>query len=148
MTTEGSKGGQCFFKCPRAWSSKAPKNCRFVRWVDPPAIHPHHEYIEYLHNRIFDLELSFPNGENDTEDDDNSNDAVSHETICTDPNCNFPCHNNKGPPPPSSEPTIQGYYGEGATQFATPAAFFKLQCCAKFLQSIFTARVQQLAMVL
>ena len=102
-------------------ASKALENCGFARWVDPPAIHPYQEYIEYLHNRIFDLELSFPEGENDAEDDDNSNDAVSQESICTDPNCICPCHNKMGPPPPSappSEPTMHGYYGEGATQFA------------------------------
>jgi len=81
MLTEGADGGRRFFKCPRAWvdinnvrllhmllffattnnrymfqSSEAPDNCGFVRWVDPPPIHPHQEYIKYLQNRIFDLE--------------------------------------------------------------------------------------------
>jgi hypothetical protein len=37
-------------------SSDAPENCGFVRWVDPPPLHLHQEYIYYLQNRIFDLE--------------------------------------------------------------------------------------------
>jgi hypothetical protein len=32
------------------------ENCGFVRWVDPPPLHPHQEYIYYLQNAIFDLE--------------------------------------------------------------------------------------------
>ena len=96
-------------------SSADEDGCGFVRWVDPAPIHPHQEYIEYLQNRIFDLEMNI--GDNGTEDDDNNNVAVSQETICSDPYCNCPCHKKEGdlPPPP---PTMGGYYGEGATQYA------------------------------
>jgi len=80
------------------------------------------EYIEYLHNHIFDLEMNI--SDNGTEDDDNSNVAVSQETICSDPYCNCPCHKKEGhpppplPPPPPTTTTMGGYYGEGATQHA------------------------------
>ena len=96
-------------------SSDTPKNYGFVRWVDPPPIHPHQDYIYYLQNHIFDLEMNI--SDNGTEDDDNSNVAVSQETICSDPYCNCPCHKKEGDPPPPP-PTMGGYYGEGATQYA------------------------------
>ena len=99
MMTEGEDGGRRFFKCPRAWvpvtnlyllpvshsipilyprymfqSSADLDGCGFVRWVDPAPIHPHQEYIEYLQNRIFDLEMNI--SDNGTEEDDNNNVAV------------------------------------------------------------------------
>jgi hypothetical protein len=45
-------------------SSDAPENCGFVRWVDPPPLHLHQEYIYYLQNRIFDLEREVSSGNN------------------------------------------------------------------------------------
>jgi hypothetical protein len=102
MCVEGTDGGRRFFKCPRAWvivttihllhmflffcttymryllqSLDAPKNCEFVRWVDPPPLHPHHEYVYYLQNHIFDLEWEVSSGNKDDEEDDNSNGASS-----------------------------------------------------------------------
>ena len=50
------------------------------------------------------------------EDDDNNNVVVSHETICSDPYCNCPCHKKEGDSPPPEK--MGGYYGEGATQYA------------------------------
>ena len=101
-------------------SSADEDGCGFVRWVDPAPIHPHQEYIEYLQNRIFDLEMNI--GDNGTEDDDNNNVVISQETICSDPYCNCPCHKKDGDlPPPSPQPpppTTDAYYGEGATQYA------------------------------
>jgi hypothetical protein len=66
MCVEGTNGGRCLFECSRVWvtvttihlldmflffsktymryllqSSDAPENCGFVRWVDPPPLHPH-----------------------------------------------------------------------------------------------------------
>jgi hypothetical protein len=58
-------------------SSDAPENYRFVRWVDPPPLHPHPEYIYYLQDRIFDLEREVSSGDKDNKEDDNSNDAGS-----------------------------------------------------------------------
>ena len=56
-------------------SSAAPENCRFARWVDPAPIHPHQEYIYYLQNHIFDLEMAVSTG--DVEDNINSDDTDS-----------------------------------------------------------------------
>jgi hypothetical protein len=78
-------------------SSDAPENCLFVRWVDPPPLHPHQEYIYYLQDRIFDLEMEVSSGDKDEEEDDNNNSASSQEVSCTDSYCNCPCHRNKGP---------------------------------------------------
>ena len=87
--------------------------------MDPAPIHPHQEYIEYLQNRIFDLEMNIC--DNGMEDDDN-NVAMSQETFCSDPYYNCPCHKKDGdlppPPPPPPPPTTDAYYGEGATQYA------------------------------
>jgi hypothetical protein len=92
------------------------KNCTFVRWVDPPPLHPYQEYIYYLHNRIFNLEREVSSGNKDDEEDDNSNGASSQKVSCIDPYCNCSCHGNKGPQSPP--PAMGGYYGEGATRFA------------------------------
>jgi hypothetical protein len=32
--------------------SEKPDNCGFVQWVDPPAIHPYQEYINYLEDVV------------------------------------------------------------------------------------------------
>jgi hypothetical protein len=125
MCTKRMDGGRRFFKLPRAWiiittirllnmflfftttymrfllqSSDAPENCRFFKWVDPPPIHPHQEYIYYLQNRIFDLEREVSSSKKDKEEDVNSNGAGSQETPCTNPYCNCSCHKKKGPPQP------------------------------------------------
>ena len=98
-------------------SSADEDGCGFVRWVDPAPIHPHQEYIEYLQNRIFDLEMNI--GDNGTEDDDNNNVVISEDTICSDPYCNYPCHKKDGDLPPlPPPPTTNAYYGKGATQYA------------------------------
>ncbi|CAN6306017.1 unnamed protein product [Urochloa humidicola] len=80
--------------------------------------YPYEEYIAYLHNHIFDLETEVAGP--DKEDEEYNNDNV--EPLCTDPYCNCTCH-KKGPPsppppPPPPPPTMEGYYGEGSTQFA------------------------------
>jgi len=114
MMTEGEDGSRRLFKCPRAWvrlnnllllhvshfipilyprymfqSSADSDGCGFVRWVDPAPIHPHQEYIEYLQNHIFDLEMNI--GDNGTEDDDNNNVAVAQATICYVPSRSICC---------------------------------------------------------
>ena len=142
MCTEGMDGGRRFFKCPRVrvvfstncvlnifviycitydrfffQTSYAPENYGFVRCVDPPLIYPHAEYIYYLQNHIFDLEMDVSSGNND-EEDDNNKCASSPEEQCTNPYCNCPCHKNKGPPaspPPPAPPATGGYYAIGAT---------------------------------
>jgi hypothetical protein len=145
MCSEGVDGGRWFFRCLRAWvilpnirllnmflffsatnktyffqSSVAPKNHGFVWWVDPAPIHPHQDYIYYLQNRIFDLEMAVSDGNKDEEEDEDSNGAGSQEAPCSDPYCNYPCHKKNGPlSPPPPPPTMGGYYGEGSTQFAT-----------------------------
>ena len=50
-------------------SSDTPKNYGFVRWVDPPPIHPHQDYIYYQQNHIFDLEREVSSGKTDVEED-------------------------------------------------------------------------------
>jgi hypothetical protein len=108
MCAEGVDGGRRFFKCPRAWvilptihflniflffsatnkiyffeSSAASENCGFVQWVDPAPIHPHQDYIYYLQNRIFDLEMAVSDGNKDEEEDEDSNGASSQEAPCS-----------------------------------------------------------------
>jgi hypothetical protein len=99
--------------------SDALENRRFVRWVDPAPIHPHQDYIYYLQNRIFDLEMAVSDGNKDEEEDEDSNGAGSQEAPCSDAYYNCPCHKKNGPPSPlPPPPTMEGYYGEGSTQFA------------------------------
>jgi hypothetical protein len=92
-------------------SSDAPENYGFARWVDPPPIDPYEDYINYLHDRIFDLEREVSSGDKDEEDDTDSNGTGSHEALCSDPYCNCPCHKKKGPPPPP--PIMGGYSRKG-----------------------------------
>ena len=94
--------------------------CGFVRWVDPPPIHPHAEYIYYLQNCIFDLEMEVSSGNNEEEQDENKG-ASSPKEPCTNPYCYCPCHKNNGPPVSPAPPAplaTGGYYGDGSTQFA------------------------------
>jgi hypothetical protein len=141
MCTDGVDGDHRFFKCPRALvnvttnallnmflfffttnkryllqSSNAPENYGFVRWIDPPLIHPHAEYVYYMQNRIFNLQMEVSSGDKDEEEEDSSNGAGSQEALCTDPYCNCPCHRKNGPPPPPPPPPMMGgYSGEGTT---------------------------------
>ena len=101
-------------------ASNAPENCGFVRWVDPPPIHPHAEYIYYLQNRIIDLEMEVSTNNNEEEEDENKGASPPKEP-CTNPYCNFPCHNNNGSPVPPAlpaPPSTGGYNGDGLTLFA------------------------------
>ena len=118
-------------------ASNAPENHGFVRWINPPPIYPHVEYIYYLQNRTFDLEMEVSNG-NNNEEEDNNKGASSLEEPCTNPYCNCPCHKNKRPPaslPPPTPYAMAEYYGEGATQFAIwenyqeqPIVFVRCHC--------------------
>ena len=99
-------------------SSESKENYGFTRWVDPRPIYLYQQYIYYLQDQIFDLQRKVSSGYNEDEDDDNNNGASSHETLYNDPYCTCPNHKNKGPPPPPPPPTMEGYFGEGATQFA------------------------------
>jgi hypothetical protein len=97
-------------------SSNAPENCGFVGWVDLEPIHPHQDYIYYLQNHIFNLQMEVSNNDKDKEEDDNNSGAGSQQAPCTDPYCSCPCHMKKGPPSPPPPPsTMGGYSGEGAT---------------------------------
>ena len=101
-------------------SSADEDGCGFVRWVDLAPIHPHQEYIEYLQNRIFNLEMNISSGNNEEEEDENKGPSPP-KYPCTIPYCNCPCHNNNGPPvppAPPAPPATGGYYGDGSTQFA------------------------------
>jgi hypothetical protein len=89
----------------------APENCRFVRCVDPPPLHPQQKYIYYLKNRIFNLEREMSSGDKDKDEDDNKNGAGSQKVSCINLYCNCPYNRNKRPPPPP--PAMGGYYGEG-----------------------------------
>ena len=90
--------------------------CGFVRWVDLAPIHPHQEYIEYLQNHIFDLEMNISSGNNEEEEDENKGPSPP-KYPCTIPYCNCLCHNNN-PPAPPAPPATRAYYGDGSTQFA------------------------------
>jgi len=58
----------------------------------------------------------------DVEDNINSDDTDSQQQLCTSPYCKCPYHKNNGPPTPSPPPppptSMEGYCGEGSTQFA------------------------------
>jgi hypothetical protein len=95
--------------------SSYPDNCGFTRWVDPPPIYPHQQYITYLQRRIFDLEYGPGSGNSDKSKDDNINDA--EEPLCNNPYCQYPYHKKHGPPSPPPPPSMGGYYGEDATHF-------------------------------
>ncbi|CAN6163071.1 unnamed protein product [Urochloa humidicola] len=107
-------GGRWFWRCPRGWDYYAPGNCKFTKWVDPPAIDPYQEYIAYLHLIIADLKREIDNTpapEDDTaEDDEDDHAARSADVICSDPICCCPCHINKSQPPPPSIDPPSGYY--------------------------------------
>jgi len=60
-------------------SSANTDGCGFVRWVDPASIHPHQEYIEYLQNHIFDLEMEVSSGNNEKEEDENKGPNTANE---------------------------------------------------------------------
>jgi hypothetical protein len=95
--------------------------------VDPPAIHPYQEYINYLEDVvIFNLRqelasaLASPDPTS-TKGDDGSVTGpmmVKTNTGCEDEYCCCPCHEKKDntppatPPPPPSDPTplSSGYY--------------------------------------
>jgi hypothetical protein len=71
-------------------------------------------------DRIFDLERKVSSGYKDDEQDDTNSGAGSQDALCNDPYCTCPNHKNKEPPPPPPSPpptTMEGYYGEGATQY-------------------------------
>jgi hypothetical protein len=98
--------------------SSCPDKCGFTRWVDPPPIYFHQQYITYLQGCIFDLEYGLGSGNRDKSEDDSINDA--EEPLCNDPYCHCPYHKKHGPPSPSPPPppsSMRGNYGEGATQF-------------------------------
>ena len=97
-------------------SSADEDGCGFVRWVDPAPIHPHQEYIEYLQNRIFDLEMNISSGTNEEEEDENKG-LSPPKYPCNIPYSNCPCHNNN-PPAPPPPPATGAYYRDGWTQFA------------------------------
>ena len=141
MCAEGMDGGRRFFKCPRAWvilsiksvldmfnmycmiyiiccvsGIQCSRELRVRTMGRSSPIHPHAEYIYYLHNRIFDLEIEVSSGNNEEEEDENKGPSPP-KYPCTIPYCNCPCHNNNplAPPPP---PAMGAYYGDGSTQFA------------------------------
>jgi len=60
-------------------SSDALENCGFVRWVNPPPIDPHQEYIEYLQTHIFDLEREVSHANEDDKEDENNKGASSSD---------------------------------------------------------------------
>jgi hypothetical protein len=95
--------------------------------VDPPAIHPYQEYINYLKDVvIFNLRqelasaLASPDPTSTNGDDGPVNGpmVVKTNTGCEDEYCCYPCHKKKDntpsatPPPPPFDPTppLTGYY--------------------------------------
>jgi hypothetical protein len=58
-------------------SSDASENYEFVRWVNLAPIHQHQDYIYYLQNCIFDLEMAVSDGNKDEKEDEDTNGAGS-----------------------------------------------------------------------
>jgi hypothetical protein len=110
MYNDFDGGGRRFFRCPRGFvfpfnshfsylhlvckntywymcfpDSNCLDNCGFTRWVDPPPIYPHQQYITYLQGRIFDLEYSPESGNRDKSEDDSINDA--EKPLCNNSYC-------------------------------------------------------------
>jgi hypothetical protein len=88
--------------------------------VDPPAIHPYQEYIDYLEDVvIFNLRKELasalaspdPTSTNDDDGPVTGPMLVKTNTGCEDEYCCCPCHEKKDntppatPPPPPSDPT-------------------------------------------
>jgi hypothetical protein len=97
-----------------------------MQWVDPPAIHPYQEYINYLEDVvIFNLRQELASALASL-DPTSTNDerpvtglmVVKTNTGCEDEYYCCPCHEKKektppaAPPPPPSDPTPppSGYY--------------------------------------
>jgi hypothetical protein len=97
-----------------------------MQWVDPPAIHPYQEYINYLEDVvIFNLRQELASALASL-DPTSTNDerpvtglmVVKTNTGCEDEYYCCPCHEKKektppaAPPPPPSDPTRppSGYY--------------------------------------
>jgi hypothetical protein len=95
--------------------------------VDPPAIHPYQEYINYLEDVvIFNLRQELASALASPDPTSTSDDngpvtgpmVVKTNTGCEDECCCCPCHEKKDntppatPPPPPSDPTPppSGYY--------------------------------------
>ncbi|KAL6634140.1 hypothetical protein ACP70R_026811 [Stipagrostis hirtigluma subsp. patula] len=66
--------------------------CNMTRWVDPEHHYYIQEYINYLHDRIFDLEREI---------------QAADAQLCSNPKCRCPCHSNYSSPPPS--PSVGGH---------------------------------------
>jgi hypothetical protein len=100
--------------------SEQPDNYGFVQWVDPLAIHPYQEYINYLEDAvIFNLRqelasaLASPDPTSTNGDDGPVTGpmVVKTNTGCEDEYCCCLWHEKKDntppttPPPPPSDPT-------------------------------------------
>jgi hypothetical protein len=90
--------------CLLQYSTQA-KNCGFSQWVDPPAIDPYQQYIDYLEGVvIYNLkrELSEPLASPDPSS------SAGEDRCCKCLTCTFECHKKDWSPLPSPPPPPPG----------------------------------------
>jgi len=99
-------------------------NCRFTKWVDPPH-HGHvQEYIDYLKNKLFDLQQRVQSLEADAEQNAWVI-SIEGDPLCPDPWCKCPYHRNKDRPP--SPPSFGGTASYGGSDQAGTSQFSQSQ---------------------
>ena len=76
-------------------------NCHFTKWVDPPHYEHTNEYIQYLKNKIFDLQQRVETLEADLAANPYAVINAEGDPICPNPWCKCPYHHNNNRPPSS-----------------------------------------------
>jgi hypothetical protein len=94
--------------------STQPENCGFLQWVDPPAIDPYQQYIDYLEDIVI-YNLKRELSEALASPDPSS--SAGDDQCCKCSTCTCECHNkinsppkDWSPPPSPPPPPPAGYY--------------------------------------
>ena len=94
------------FSCLLQYSTQA-ENCGFSQWVDPPAICPYQEYIDYLEDVvIFNLKRELSEALASPDRSSSAGDS----RCCKCSTCTCECHKKNNSPPPSPPPPPHGNY--------------------------------------
>ena len=98
--------GLLTFSCLLQYSTQA-ENCGFSQWVDPPAIDPYQQYIDYLEDVVI-YNLKRELSEALASPDPSS--SAGDDRCCKCSTCTCECHKKNSSPPPSPPPPPTGYY--------------------------------------
>jgi hypothetical protein len=96
--------GNVFF--PLQYSTQA-ENYGFSQWVDPPAIDPYQQYIDYLEDVVI-YNLKWELSEALASPDPSS--SVGEDRCCKCSTCTCECHKKDWSPLPLPPPPPPGYY--------------------------------------